>query len=262
MEKRKIKQFLKKTPIVGSLFIYLNKRFKNKQPALFDSPTNWLAKFLQGDEVNIVQIGSNDGVHGDPIYKLIKKNTKWKALFVEPIPYLFERLKTNYGTDVRFSFENVAINEGVQQTFYSVKEEAIIDIPNLPSWYDQLGSFNKENILKHLDGILEPYILETQLSGMSLNELFYKYEIQDLTLLHIDAEGYDWNILSQLDLDKIRPIIILFEHKHLNKTERINSINFLKETYLIFELGPDFICTLRSHIKKHQLKDLKGELVT
>ena len=259
MKKIKIKQSLKKIPLFSNLLLYLNRRFFNKKPAAFDLPTTWLDKLIQGDNVIIVQIGSNDGVHGDPIFKLIKKNPKWKALFVEPIPYLFERLKRNYGTDVRFSFENVAVNEGTVQTFYSVKEEAKIDYPDLPSWYDQLGSFNRQNIVKHLNGILEPYIVETQLSGMSLFELFQKNDIQDITLLHIDAEGYDWRILSQLDLEKFRPIIILFEHKHLTKTERVNSIKFLKKNYFIFKLKSDYISILKSNINKEKVQEIKRE---
>ena len=261
MNKRKIKRVLKKIPLIGILSGYLYRRFLIRKTAIFDVPNKWLNKFLNGDNVSIVQIGSNDGVHGDPIYKLIRKNTTWKALFVEPIPYLFERLKKNYGSDVRFSFENVAINSGTQQTFYSVKEEAKADLPNLPPWYDQLGSFNKENILKHFDGILEPYIVEKQLSGLSLDELFYRNEIQEITLLHIDTEGYDWIILSQLNINKIKPKIILFEHKHLSNSERVDSVTFLKDEYIIYKLGPDFICILKSYINKHQLNELKGELI-
>lgn len=261
MEKRNIKLILKKIPLFGNLLLYINRRFFKKKTVKFDSPTAWLNKLIQGDNVNIIQIGSNDGVHGDPIFKLIKKNEKWKALFVEPIPYLFQRLQDNYGSDNRFSYENVAINEGIQQTFYSVKEEAKNDLPNLPSWYDQLGSFDKKNILKHLDGILEPYIVETQLKGMSLDELFCKNEIQDITLLHIDTEGYDWKILSQLKLDTITPEIILFEHKHLTKSEKNNSIKFLKEAYLIFKLKSDFICVLKSHKNIHFSRELKGQFI-
>lgn len=262
MEIKILKQSLKKTPVLGNLLILINRSFFKKRYASYVTPSIWLDKLLKEDKVQIVQIGSNDGVNGDPIYDLIKKQTKWRALFVEPIPYLFERLKNNYGIDNRFSFENVAINDGTQQTFFSVKEEAKVDLPNLPSWYDQLGSFNKENILKHLDGILEPYITETQLSGMSLNELFQKNNIQDITLLHIDTEGYDWKILSQLNLDYIKPKVILIEHKHLAKVEKDSLINFLEPHYLVFKLGQDFIGILKNHENMKSIKELKGELIT
>lgn len=256
------KKQLKRLPILGSILIFLNRRIFSKQTAQYDPPSIWLNKFLQGEKVRIIQIGSNDGLHGDPIYNLIKQNPTWRALFVEPIPYLFERLRKNYGMDGRFSFVNAAINEGKQQVFYSVKEEAKVDLPFLPSWYDQLGSFKKENILKHLDGVLEPYIVETELLGMSLSELFQKNEVQDITLLHIDAEGYDWKILSQLNLARYKPEIILFEHKHLSTSELNSSIDFLKEIYFIFSLKSDYICLLESKINIDSLKELRGVLIS
>ena len=46
---------------------------------------------------------------------------------------------------------------------------------------------------------------------MTIEALFQKNDIKELSLLHIDAEGYDWKILSQLDLECFNPKIILFE---------------------------------------------------
>lgn len=262
MKSSNLKQGLKKIPVLGDLLKFINRKLFIKKYAPYDAPSEWLNKLLKEDEAQIVQIGSNDGVQGDPIHGLLKTNAKWSALFVEPIPYLFEKLKKNYGNDSRFSFENVAINDGTTQTFFSVKEEAKKDLPDLPEWYDQLGSFNRENIVKHLDGVLEPYITETELTGMSLKELFHKNNIDDLTLLHIDTEGYDWKILSQLDLDDVKPKVILIEHKHLTRTERKSLVDFLKSDYLIFKLGGDLIAILKDYENQYDVKNLKGELIT
>src|SRR5690606_24164700 len=111
-----------------------------------------------------------------------------------------------------------AINDGSQQIFYSVKENAKNHIPNLPCWYDQLSSFKKENILKHLNGTLEPFIEETLINGLTLDQLLQNNNVKDISLLHIDTEGYDWKILSQLNLGRFNPSIILFEYKHLSNS--------------------------------------------
>lgn len=261
MNTRKLKQILKKVPGLGSLLVFINRRFLMEKVAPYDEPSLWLQKLLKDEEVRIVQIGSNDGANGDPIFDLVKRNNSWKALFVEPVPYLFERLKSNYGSDSRFSFENVAINDGTKQKFYSVKKEAKKDLPDLPTWYDQLGSFDKENILKHLDGVLEPYIEESYISGVSLEELFRRNNIEELSLLHIDTEGYDWKILSQLNLGFIQPKIILVEHKHLIKIEKKHLINFLKPHYLLYSLGGDIIGILKDYKNKGNIKELQGELI-
>ena len=97
---------------------------------------------------------------------------------------------------------------------------------------------------------------------MSLNKLFQKNNVRDITLLHIDTEGYDWEILSQLNLDDVKPKVILIEYKHLNKIEKRSLINFLKSDYLVFGLGGDLIGVLNNHLNKSAIKGLKGELIT
>jgi len=56
----------------------------------------------------VVQIGANDGQLGDPKSALM---TRWKALFVEPIPSVFNKLVTNYGNSRRFMFEQAAVSD-------------------------------------------------------------------------------------------------------------------------------------------------------
>ena len=155
-------------------------------------------------------------------------------------------------------FENAAINDGTQQIFYAVKEEAKANLPDLPNWYDQLGSFNKENISKHLDGVLVPYIEEVMLTGLTIQDLFKRNQIQEIDLLHIDTEGYDWKILSQLNLNYIKPKLILIEHKHLSQIERDSLIHFLKTDYLIFKLGGDMLGILKNHPNMSEIKKLNG----
>ncbi len=258
---RRIKKIVKRVPLFGDGLRLFYNRFLRRKEEFYDPPSKWFERLLTEKNIRVVQIGSNDGRSGDPLYDLILMNPGWTALFVEPIPYLFDRLKKNYGSSPRFSFANVAINNGSQQIFYSVKEEAKIAIPHLPPTYDQLGSFDKNNIIKHLEGVLEPFIEETLLSGIKLEELFLKYEIKEIDVLHIDTEGYDWKILSQLDLNKIIPKIILFEHIHLANSEKKEAINFLKEKYAIIRLGSDYLCLLRNCFEVSLLNNLKGVFI-
>ncbi len=238
------------------IFNRIKQRF-TFEPQTSDLPAEvWIDAVFKNQKIQIVQIGSNDGKSKDPLFDLIQKNTNWQALFVEPVPYLFERLKANYGDDPRFTFEKVAINDGSQQTFYSVKEEAKNHIPDLPVWYDQLNSFDRENIVKHLDGALEPYIVETEIEGITLQKLLSKNQIQQVDLLHIDTEGYDWKILSQLDFKQYQPNVILYEHRHISEEERKASLNFLKRKYRIYNLGGDFICISKTKIKKRVLNTI------
>lgn len=238
------KQLVKKIPLIGNLVVPIYNKLWNKKKL---SVTYWIDKITENKNLKIVQIGSNDGQTNDPIFSLINKNLTWEVLFVEPVSYLFEKLKINYSQEARFKFENAIINDGSEQTFYWVKEEAIEKFSNLPNWYNQLGSFDKNNILKHLKNFvniekLSPFIVEDTIKGTTMSELFQKYKIARLDLLHIDTEGADWQILSQLDLSNYNPLIILVEHQHLNKTDKESAKKFLKNSYYIFQLAGDFLC--------------------
>ncbi len=201
----------------------------------------WFNKLLKDKAAYIVQIGSNDGKTGDPLYALLHKYKSWKGLFVEPLPDTFEKLKNNYPNDNRFRFENVAINEGAAMDFYWVDPKAKEVHPDLPYWFDQLGSFSKAHILNQLDGILEPFIRTTVLEGISLPTLLSRNKIKEISILHIDAEGYDWKILSQLNLNVYQPTFILYEYNHLSPIERSASIDFLQENYCLFDVGIDIL---------------------
>lgn len=174
------------------------------------------------NQVHFVQVGSNDGAQGDPIHRLARRNPRWSGIFIEPVGFLFERLRANYAGEARFVFENVAIAaERGSAPFYYVSERAKAALGDrLPYWYDQLGSFNRNHIVKHLDGLLEPYIVELELPCLPLQEVLDRNAVSRVDLLHIDTEGYDWQVLRQFDFGRYRPQVVLYEHKHLPKQDR------------------------------------------
>lgn len=211
-----------------------------------------LARALQNcDSVFFVQIGSNDGLQGDPIHSLAASNPGWRGLLVEPVPYLFQRLQANYEhidpRGERFVFECMAIAEKKgSKTFYYVSEQARIELGNeLPFWFDQLGSFDRGHIQRHLDGRLEPYIIEEQLPCAPLPDVLAHNHIKHIDLLHIDTEGYDLQVLRQFDLARFRPRVILCEHIHLNPDERKEMIERLRQHgYEVETLGFDYLARL------------------
>lgn len=252
-----IKNLIKSIPLIGNLAKTINQTINPNKNAC----SYWLNRYFINEPCTIVQIGSNDGKSGDPIYDLAQKNTKSKVLLVEPVPYVFEQLKKNYGSNSRFKFENAGINaDGSNQTFYSVSEEAFEKIPNLPHIYNQIGSFDKSHVLKLSEGKIDNYITETEVNCLTLNQLFQKNEISDLDILHVDAEGYDWKVLSQLDLKKFKPTIILFEFFGLKEEEKSAAIDFLKEDYYLFAFRIDFLCIKKDKIREKDLKTLGSKL--
>ena len=186
-----------------------------------------IRKRIKRKDFFFIQIGSNDGVTKDPIHKYIIKYN-WKGILIEPVKYIFENLVKNYKNQKNLYFENIAIsNKNEIKNFYRLKKT---NEKEIPFWYDQIGSFHLGIILKHEKNIpnIQKRIIKEAIECKTFNELIKKYNISEINLLHIDTEGPDFEILKTINFDKIKPEMIYFEYKHLNKEDRKNSLRLLK----------------------------------
>lgn len=223
--KDNIKKYVNKFPFVSNRLRIIYKFLRRTYPKLVYPPIKEQIEktFKDKEEIFFIQVGSNDGFSGDPINDLIIRNKTWSGIFIEPVNFLFKRLVQNYQDTERFVFENVAIGaEKEVKKFYYVEEEANLKLQGkLGPLYDQLGSFDKQHILKHIVHVdIEPYIIEEEIQCVPLIEILQKHNVKKIDLLHIDTEGYDYKILEQIDFTQYKPTVILFEHAHLSKIEK------------------------------------------
>lgn len=195
----------------------------------------------------LVKVGANDGVTGDPLRVLLDTDTGWSALFIEPVPFIMDRLRRNFEGEERFGFEEVAIGpKRGEATFYYVDSRAARQIPNLPVWYDQLGSFDEKHILKHLDGALAPFIVKRTVETWPLCEVLEKHGIDQPDLLHVDTEGFDFEVLKTLDFPRQRPRLIFIEHRHLEPGVKKEMRELLRGWgYRVRDCGSDYIAVIR-----------------
>jgi FkbM family methyltransferase len=183
----------------------------------------WIAAQIEraladcSDQVRFLQIGSNDGVHDDPLHDLIRRHRGWRGIFVEPVASVFSELRRNYHDDPRFVFLNVAVGRtrGTQK-FHYVEETARGAISGLPDWHSRIGSFSRAHITTLLGPTIEPFIVEADVQTVSLADILAEHDVESIDLLHIDAEGFDADVLAQLDFARYRPRVILIEHAHLS----------------------------------------------
>ena len=170
------------------------------------------------DDFFFVQIGANDGVIYDPVWPFVKRYG-WSGIMVEPVPVYFEKLKKNYAGSRRILFENVAISDRREiRDFYRVRD----DVNFLPQWCNGLGTFNLDILLSHKWAIpnLEDYVVKESVECIPFKDLLEKHAVDRVNLLLIDTEGYDYSILKQLDFERIRPDILLYEHEYIDKDQR------------------------------------------
>jgi FkbM family methyltransferase len=179
-------------------------------------------------KVNFIQVGSNNGVTADPISRFII-NRQWNGVLIEPVPYLFTELLENYKPySDRLIFENSAIADvNGELKFYRLRKS---DNKDLPYWYDQLGSFNKEVVEKHRDSIpgFDELFFEDKVNAITFNDLLQKHKIENVDFIQIDTEGYDYEILKLIPYSSMNVEFIMFENRHLSETDYRQAIRLLK----------------------------------
>jgi FkbM family methyltransferase len=229
-------------------------RFKNRHyrrnQELFRLACSNLAKEFSSPL--FVKVGANDGITGDPCSDILLTDSRWRGILIEPVPYLFEKLQESFGDKSRFVLEQVAIGPDIaRSTFYGVDVAATEQLPNLPVWYDQIGSFDRNHILKHFGESISPFIFEIQVDVIPLDEVFRRHEVSQCQLLHIDTEGFDLKVLKTLNLENIRPVVIYIEHKHLPANEKNDLIiRFSKYRYELRDCGDDFLAIDKEFSKR------------
>jgi FkbM family methyltransferase len=169
--------------------------------------------------VFFINIGANDGLAGDPLREFIVTRG-WRGILVEPVDYVFQRLKKAYHSypAPQIILENVAIADITgPKLFWHLEKTA-----ELPAGYDQIGSFIKSHVLKFKETFpgLEEHLVSHEVSCFTLTDLLRKHAVQRVDLVLIDTEGYDYEIIKQIDLVDAPPKIIIFENAHLSLDDR------------------------------------------
>lgn len=202
-----------------------------------------------------IQIGANDGEQLDHLRHSILKG-RWRGIMVEPVLYVFERLAQNYGhLNDRLILEPVAIApEESQMPFWHLrKAEAGTE---LPRWYDALGSFRKDVVLKHKEFIpdIEERLTSTQVPTLSFQSLCEKHEVESVDLIQMDTEGYDFEVIKLIDFERYRPVLLIYEHLHLDEsTRQLCEAHLRKHGYELFSEQMDTWCLdMRAVEERHQ----------
>lgn len=169
-----------------------------------------------------IQIGANDGVTHDPLNSAIAR-WPWTGVMVEPVPYIFDRLRQNLASNPRVATDNVAIadTEGTKDFFHLAEAEAGDPVWG---WYHALGSFDRGVLLSHRTLIpdIESRVLTTPVDCVTFDTLCARHGLTSVDVIQIDTEGYDHVILGLIDLDRYRPQIVMYEHVHLDIGIRTN----------------------------------------
>jgi FkbM family methyltransferase len=243
-----LRRAIRSVPVLHRLLLPIAARFDTSGPANRERFRRFCAELPRlVDAPFFVKVGANDGLTADPCADLLRAEPRWRGLLIEPVPFVFERLRANYPDTRRYTLEQVAIGPARgTATFYYVDEKARQSHPELPRMVELLGSFDREHILKHLDGRLEPFIVESTVQVRPLSEVLESHGIREVHLLQVDAEGHDDEVLQTLRAGAPAPLAIYVEHGHIPEARKQAMLGRLRGAgYDLMECAGDYFALHR-----------------
>lgn len=180
------------------------------------------------DIISYVEIGANHPIAGSSTYYFYQKYN-CSGLLVEANPKLIDDLVKVRPRD---QIVNCAITDtnSLTVSFYLSSDS-------------ETSSLNKDFVERwNSVGVQEEIVVPAQ----TINQLLANYQMRELTLLSIDVEGYDLNILNSMDFTKFRPFLIQLEPSDqyrpgtsqimINKMEQVGyQLAGLTDVNLIFQ---------------------------
>jgi FkbM family methyltransferase len=178
-------------------------------------------------DATFVQVGANDGLQRDPLRPYIVA-CNWSGILIEPVPYVFARLKELYDGHPRVVLENVAIaDENSSRTLYYLPQSTD---PGLPQWYDALASFRKDVLLKHDSFIpdIADRVASLEVPCVTFDTLCERNALSTVDVIQIDTEGFDYEVVKLIDVEKYAPTILMYESLHLSPQDKADCAALLK----------------------------------
>jgi FkbM family methyltransferase len=166
----------------------------------------------------VLVVGAFDGVSNDPTSAFVQQSG-CRAVFVEPQPAAFARLRERFGARPRVTLHNAAIDAGNgRRTLYRIPP----GVAGLPAWTEQLASFDRAHVAKHEERApgLTRHIVETEVPTMDFATLLDRDDVRRLDVLQIDAEGMDAQLIAWFPFERLRPALLHYETAHMTAFDR------------------------------------------
>jgi hypothetical protein len=174
------------------LEVKLNKLFNNKENGFF------------------IELGANDGVTQSNT-AFFEKFRKWRGILIEPSAKGYELCLKNRPNSICCNYACVS-NDYTDDNIY--------------------GDFETNNLMGSINGERANTNTLTQVKAITLEKILDSHNItNNIDFLSLDTEGYEFNILKGLNLDKYRPNYMLIE---IYKKDYDKIILFLKEKQYAF----------------------------
>lgn len=195
------------------------KRRRRRKRRWLKDVVSLLIQKKHNNTIKFIQVGANNGISGDLIRRAIKPY--WEGILIEPNPVVFQKLCKNYESFENLKFKECAIHDTLQRVkFYIPKRRKLSERSSL------------------FRGLLSGIPVDViNVEATTLNCIIQEYDMQDLDLLVIDAEGGDHLVLKSISLDKYQPYIIIYEHIHISERSNKQTKKMLSSHDYQYKIG-------------------------
>ena len=192
---------------------------------------------LRGNSLRFVQVGANDGLRGDPLRQYVL-TPGWRGILCEPQEDVFAALQRNYASEAdRLIFEKVAISPSSDRlVLYRPPDIGVATGADMPHGLTVTSS--DPSVVARQTGVAEGDLVKIVVPTITLDAIVARHGFEGFDVLQIDVEGYDFEVLKTLLLDRHRPAVIQFEHGHLSPSELTDaSLSLGRHGYLLYYGG-------------------------
>ncbi|MFD1303068.1 FkbM family methyltransferase [Methylobacterium marchantiae] len=191
-----------------------------------------------------LQIGANDGYYSDPLNLAIFSH-RIEGTFVEPQTNYHRALRNTYAGFGGMTFLRCAIaRQAGTMTMYTLDCSS----GRLPGWACGVGTLSREQILKSGDQIpnIDAYIRSDEVNCITVDELLARSTTDDPDIIAVDAEGFDYDILSQFDFAKLSAKLVVYESDSMKPSDAASLGRVLTDAgFALIETGQDTIALRR-----------------
>ena len=183
---------------------------------------------LEHDDFYFLQVGAHNGVTSDPFHRFVVEGWWWSVALVEPQAKSCDVLREIYRNRAHLKvFQTAVGTEDGTLSLFRIRD----DVAGIPYWASQLASTRREVVASHTDQIesLEQWIIEEKVECRTLRSIYQEARFPRLDLLAVDVEGFDFEVVKQIDALPLLPKMIYFEHRHLSEEDYLAALAFLKE---------------------------------
>ncbi len=171
------------------------------------------------DSFSILQVGAYDGVSNDSVHEILQAYQHVRAVLLEPQPGPYAALERMWDGSSRVIPLRAALSDATGERPLYVIADAYKHTHPFP---DQVSSFSRSRVelacSRYSWRPSQDFITSVQVPTLDWHSLVQRYGRFDFVA--IDAEGYDAEILQQIDLVETPPAIILYEHSLLPRRVR------------------------------------------